>query len=66
MNNVVKLENVCFGYEDGNEVLKNFNLTINEGEFVTILGHNGSGKSTLSKLLVGLHEIQGGKIIIDS
>lgn len=61
MNNVVKLENVCFGYEDGNEVLKNFNLTINEGEFVTILGHNGSGKSTLSKLLVGLHEIQGGK-----
>ena len=65
MNNVVKLENVCFGYEDGNEVLKNFNLTINEGEFVTILGHNGSGKSTLSKLLVGLHEIQGGKIIID-
>ena len=56
MNNVVKLENVCFGYEDGNEVLKNFNLTINEGEFVTILGHNGSGKSTLSKLLVGLHE----------
>ena len=65
MNNVVKLENVCFGYEDGNEVLKNFNLTINEGVFVTILGHNGSGKSTLSKLLVGLHEIQGGKIIID-
>ncbi|MCU7205303.1 energy-coupling factor transporter ATPase [Turicibacter sp. TA25] len=65
MNNVVKLENVCFGYEDGNEVLKNFNLTINEGEFVTILGHNGSGKSTLSKLLVGLHEIQGRKIIID-
>lgn len=35
--------------EDKNFVLKNFNLSINKGEFITILGHNGCGKSTLVK-----------------
>ena len=36
------------------EALKQINLHIKEGSWVSILGHNGSGKSTLSKLLVGL------------
>ena len=47
---MIRLENVTFGYDEGQTVLKDYSLKINQGEFVTILGHNGSGKSTLSKL----------------
>lgn len=62
---MVRLENVTFSYEDQHPVLKDFNLTINKGELVAILGQNGSGKSTLSKLLVGLERPLSGEIIID-
>ena len=62
---MVSLENVTFGYEKNKMVLQDFNLVINKGQFVTILGHNGSGKSTLSKLLVGLIKPSSGVIKID-
>ena len=62
---MIVLEDIVFGYEENQQVLKNFNLTVNKGEFVTILGHNGSGKSTLSKLLVGLLMPQSGKVLIN-
>ena len=65
MSEMIRLENVTFGYEENQTVLKDYNLKINKGEFVTILGHNGSGKSTLSKLLVGLVEAQSGNIVVD-
>ena len=63
---MIKLSNVTFGYEENQTVLKNYNLLINKGEFVTILGHNGSGKSTLSKLLVGLVKANEGEIYVDN
>ena len=66
MSEMIRLENVTLGYEENQPVLKDYSLTIESGEFVTILGHNGSGKSTLSKLLVGLVEAQGGSIIVDN
>lgn len=62
---MIELKNITFGYDADSPVLKNYSLTINSGEFITILGHNGSGKSTLFKLLVGLMEPQQGEIIID-
>ena len=65
MRKMIELKNITFGYDADSPVLKNYSLTINSGEFITILGHNGSGKSTLSKLLVGLMEPQQGKIKID-
>lgn len=52
MDNIIRTENLWFSYtEDGNDipVLKNINLTVKKGEFLSILGHNGSGKSTLAK-----------------
>ncbi len=50
----VELKSVSFSYGKSKKALNNINLTINEGERVTILGHNGSGKSTLAKMLNGL------------
>ncbi len=49
----IKLENVSFAYDGGDDILKNISLEINKGEFVAVIGHNGSGKSTLSKMLNG-------------
>lgn len=55
MDNIIEIKDVCFKYEDNSgPVLKNFNLNIERGSFVSILGHNGSGKSTVARLLNGL------------
>jgi NitT/TauT family transport system ATP-binding protein len=45
-------------------VLSDFNLEINPGEFVTVFGPNGSGKSTLLNLIAGLDEANSGEILI--
>ena len=61
---MIKLENLTIGY-DNQIILKDVNLSINEGEYVCILGANGSGKSTLLKTVLGLIKPLTGKIIID-
>lgn len=66
MGNCIKIENVSFKYDDSGYVLKNINLTINEGEFVCVLGGNGSGKSTLSKLINGIYPLKEGEIYVNS
>ena len=48
---MIKIENVIFKYKNTDDILRNINLTINEGEVVSIIGRNGSGKSTLAKLM---------------
>jgi len=51
-DNIIEIKNVSFKYgEEENLAVKNINLNIKAGEFVSILGHNGSGKSTLAKLI---------------
>ncbi|MEG1509681.1 MAG: energy-coupling factor transporter ATPase [Clostridia bacterium] len=55
---VIKLSNVSYTYKqaEGEDILalKNISLTINEGEFIAVIGHNGSGKSTFARVLNGL------------
>ncbi len=51
---VLKIEDLHFSYEKGEEVLSGVNLTAMDGESIGIIGANGIGKSTLMKLLVGL------------
>ncbi|HBI02733.1 MAG TPA: energy-coupling factor transporter ATPase [Paenibacillaceae bacterium] len=52
---MIKVSNVTFHYgKDRPAVLKDIDVTINRGQYVSIIGHNGSGKSTLARLLNGL------------
>ena len=61
----VEIKNLNYSYNESVPVLKNVNLDIEEGEYVSIVGHNGCGKSTLCKLLIGLLEKDSGEIIIN-
>ncbi|MGO7259258.1 ATP-binding cassette domain-containing protein, partial [Rhizobium brockwellii] len=57
MNAYLKLDHIDKHFYRGGvraEVLKDINLTISEGEFVSIIGHSGCGKSTLLNLIAGL------------
>ena len=71
--NLIEFNNVSFSYETqddngnvtNNKVLENFNLKIEQGSFVAILGHNGSGKSTVAKLTNGILTADEGEIIVD-
>jgi len=45
-------------------IVKNFNLRIEKGEFVTLIGHSGCGKSTVLSMLAGLNDISDGGIIL--
>ena len=47
------------------EVLRGIDLSVNKGEFITILGSSGCGKTTLLRVIAGLEEIGGGRIFID-
>lgn len=60
--NSVFIRNLSFGYKD-RPLFDNFNLSIQQGSWVTIVGPNGSGKSTLVKILVGLLEGTGTIIV---
>ena len=62
---MIKFENVSFKYKNGDTILENLNLDINEGEFISVVGKNGTGKSTLLSLVTGLVKPTKGDILID-
>ena len=62
---MIELKDVSFKYKNGNSVLENINLEINDGEFVCIVGKNGSGKSSLLNLMAGIFKPTKGEILID-
>jgi spermidine/putrescine transport system ATP-binding protein len=61
---IIEIENLSYSFGD-KFVLKDINLSIRRGEFVTILGPSGCGKTTLMRLIGGFIKIQQGKITID-
>ena len=63
--NIIEIKDLSFGYLEDKQVLKDVNVSIEKGSWVSVLGHNGSGKSTLSKLIIGLLKADKGDIIVD-
>jgi len=66
---MLKIESINKGFNKGtvNEtsIFDNFNLEINKGDFITIVGSNGAGKSTLLNIISGDLELDSGKIILE-
>ncbi|MFA9560555.1 ABC transporter ATP-binding protein [Evansella sp. AB-rgal1] len=62
----VQIKNLQYQYKNSTEpTIKDFSLTMEKGEIVTILGESGSGKSTILRLLAGLETAKSGSISID-
>lgn len=61
----IDFKGVNFGYEPERSILKDFNLTIQPGEKVAIVGGSGAGKSTIAKLLFRFYDVVSGQIEID-
>ncbi len=61
----IEFRKLFFSYDERQNVLTNFNLTIQPGETIAIVGHTGAGKSSLAKLIARFYEYQGGELLID-
>lgn len=61
----LKLKNIDKVYENGFKAVDNFNLDIEDREFIVFVGPSGCGKSTTLRMIAGLEEITGGELYID-
>ncbi|HET8840324.1 MAG TPA: ABC transporter ATP-binding protein [Ktedonobacteraceae bacterium] len=61
----IEFRKLFFSYDDRQNVLIDFNLIIEPGETIAIVGHTGAGKSSLAKLIARFYEYQGGSLLID-
>lgn len=63
--NLLRCEKLEFSY-NGNPFISDFNLEVNDKDFISVIGRNGSGKTTLIKLICGLISNYGGVIYLNS
>jgi cobalt/nickel transport system ATP-binding protein len=61
---VIKLNNICFSYSDGRQILDHLSFELHDGERVGLVGPNGSGKTTLFHVIMGLLRPDTGNIKI--
>ena len=61
----IDFEDVTFRYKDGEKVLEHFNLHVEHGQTVALVGETGSGKSTIVNLICRFYEPTEGRILID-
>jgi ATP-binding cassette subfamily B protein len=61
----IRFEDVTFGYDRNQPVLKNISFDVKAGEMVGIVGRSGSGKSTMVNLLGRFYDVQEGRILVD-
>ena len=62
---ILAFENVSFGYDQKEMILKDLSFKVQKGEMVSIIGQNGAGKSTLSKLVCGFYKPNSGRILFE-
>ena len=66
---MLELKNISKTFNAGTvnekQAIDNLSLTLNDGDFVTVIGGNGAGKSTMLNLIAGVYEVDSGNIIID-
>jgi ABC-type multidrug transport system fused ATPase/permease subunit len=61
----IEFRHLFFSYDDRQTVLADFQLVIQPGETVALVGHTGAGKSSLARLIARFYEYQGGALLID-
>ena len=61
----LSLKNICKKYENGFEAVKDFNLEVEDKEFIIFVGPSGCGKSTTLRMIAGLEDISSGEFKID-
>jgi ABC-type multidrug transport system fused ATPase/permease subunit len=61
----IDIKDLNFSYTENEVVLPKFNLTIEPGETVALVGHTGAGKSSIAKLISRFYEYQSGELLID-
>jgi cell division transport system ATP-binding protein len=61
---MIKFENVSKSYTDKVKVLRDINLHIKVGEFVSVVGQSGAGKTTLVKILTGEERVDDGQVVV--
>lgn len=63
---MLEFQNVLFRYDiDDYQMMNNLSFTVNDGEFVSVIGASGCGKSTLFRLINGLEKPQSGEILVN-
>jgi spermidine/putrescine transport system ATP-binding protein len=63
--NYIQLKNITKTYDDGYVAVKDINININHGEFVTLLGPSGCGKTTILKMIAGFDTPTQGQIMVN-
>jgi len=62
LSEILKIENLTFGYKDSPLLYEDFSLSLSRGEVISIVGASGSGKSTLFELITGMLKPKSGTI----
>lgn len=63
---ILKLEDISYGYSNRKDLLKNINFSCITGDIVALIGNNGVGKTTLGKIISGVHKEKGGRVYLNN
>lgn len=61
----IQFQHLNFSYNTGDGILKDFNLHIQPGETIALVGHTGAGKSSIAKLIARFYEFQSGQLLVE-
>jgi ABC-type nitrate/sulfonate/bicarbonate transport system ATPase subunit len=64
LNNTIEIQNLNFSFDKDNQIINDLSLSINKGDFLSVLGASGSGKSTLLRVLSNILPISDGNVSV--